>query len=119
LAGQTDDDRLYGGAGSDTLVGRLGNDYLDGGAGADVMIGGSGDDTYIVNSVNDVVYEKAGEGHDAVISSTSYLLNAGVEELLLLEGFSAHGTGNALDNLITGNSADNILDGVSGADTMV
>src|SRR5690606_35070025 len=85
----------------------------------DVMIGGVGDDTYVVNSVNDVVYEKAGEGHDTVISSTSYLLNAEVEDLYLLEGFATHGTGNASDNRIVGNSADNILDGVSGADTLV
>ncbi|HSX94277.1 MAG TPA: calcium-binding protein, partial [Hydrogenophaga sp.] len=119
LAGQSDDDHLYGGAGRDTLVGRVGNDYLDGGAGADVMIGGSGDDTYVVNSVNDVIYEQAGEGHDTVIASTSYLLNAEVEDLELLEGFATHGTGNARDNRITGNSANNILDGVSGADTMI
>ncbi len=119
LAGQTDDDQLFGGAGRDTLVGAVGNDYLDGGAGADVMVGGVGNDTYIVNSVNDVVYEQAGEGHDTVLASTSYLLNAQVEDLVLLEGFATHGTGNSLNNRIVGNSADNILDGVTGADTMV
>ena len=118
-AGESDDDFLYGGAGNDTLVGGLGNDYLDGGAGADIMIGGQGDDVYIVNSVNDTIYEKAGEGYDTVITSSNYLLNANIEELRLLEGFNIHGTGNALNNKIIGNSADNILDGVTGADTMI
>ena len=83
------------------------------------MVGGAGNDTYVVNSVNDVVYEVAGEGHDTVLSSTSYLLNAQVEDLVLIEGFATHGTGNALHNRIVGNSADNILDGITGADTLV
>lgn len=118
-AGETDDDYLYGGAGNDTLVGAVGNDYLDGGAGADVMIGGQGDDIYIVNSVNDSIYEMAGEGYDTVVTSTNYLLNANIEELRLLEGYDIHGTGNAQDNKIIGNSGNNILDGVTGADTMI
>jgi Ca2+-binding RTX toxin-like protein len=118
-AGETDNDWLYGGAGSDTLLGGLGNDYLDGGAGADNMQGGLGDDTYVVNSVNDVILERKGEGYDRVISSTSYLLNAHIEELRLVEGLDIHGTGNAQDNLLIGNSRDNILDGVTGADRML
>ncbi|WP_159076069.1 calcium-binding protein [Microvirgula aerodenitrificans] len=118
-AGETDNDRLYGGAGRDTLVSGVGDDYLDGGADADVMIGGEGHDVYIVNSVNDSIYERVGEGNDTVITSTSYLLDANIEELRLLEGFDIHGTGNAMDNRIIGNRRDNIIDGVTGADTMV
>uniref|UniRef100_UPI0034DE183A cadherin-like domain-containing protein n=1 Tax=Candidatus Thiodubiliella endoseptemdiera TaxID=2738886 RepID=UPI0034DE183A len=117
--GESDNDHLYGGAGQDTLVGGLGNDYLDGGADADVMVGGQGDDIYIVNSVNDSIYEQSNQGYDTVISSTSYLLNANIEELRLLEGFNIHGTGNAQDNKIIGNSSDNIIDGVTGADEMI
>ena len=117
--GETDDDWLYGGAGTDTLLGGLGNDYLDGGAGADTMEGGKGDDTYIVNSVNDVILEFPDEGHDTVISSVNYILNADIEDLRLLEGFNINGTGNGRNNQITGNSRDNILDGVTGADIML
>ncbi len=117
--GETDDDWLYGGAGADTLLGGLGNDYLDGGAGADTMEGGKGDDTYIVNSVNDVILELADEGHDTVISSVNYILNADIEDLRLLEGFNINGTGNGRENHIIGNSRDNILDGVTGADIML
>lgn len=118
-AGESDGDWLYGGAGSDLLAGGVGDDYLDGGAGSDEMEGGQGDDIFVVNSVNDVVFEKQLEGHDTVVSSVSYLLNANVEELHLLEGFAIHGTGNALNNLIVGNGDSNILDGVTGADTMI
>ena len=118
-AGETDNDYLYGGAGYDTLIGGVGDDYLDGGACADVMVGGTGNDIYIVNSVNDTIYEAAGEGYDTVIASTSYLLNANIEELRLLDGAVINGTGNAQDNLIVGNSSDNILDGVTGADTII
>jgi len=117
--GESDNDWLYGGAGSDLLLGGLGNDYLDGGAGADIMEGGAEDDTYIVNSVNDSILERAGEGYDTVVSSSNYILNNEIEELRLLEGFNINGTGNARDNMITGNSANNILDGVTGADSMI
>jgi len=116
---ETDNDYLYGGAGHDTLIGGAGDDYLDGGEASDVMVGGTGNDTYIVNSVNDTIYEAAGEGYDTVITNKNFLLNANIEELRLLEGSVINGTGNALDNLIVGNSSDNILDGVTGADTMI
>ncbi|WP_281287258.1 calcium-binding protein, partial [Blastochloris sulfoviridis] len=116
---ESDNNWLYGGAGNDILLGGLGDDYLDGGAGADTMEGGKGDDIYVVNSVNDTILEFAGEGYDMVVSSANYLLNAGVEELRLLEGYDIHGTGNSLNNWIIGNSRDNILDGVTGADLMV
>ncbi|WP_374556109.1 calcium-binding protein [Aquitalea pelogenes] len=118
-AGTRDNNFLYGGAGNDTIIGGIGNDYIDGGAGADTMEGGKGNDTYIVNSVNDVVLEQLDEGYDTVVSSVNYILNANIEELRLLEGYTINGTGNSLNNLIIGNSQDNILDGVTGADTMI
>lgn len=34
---------------------------------------------YLVNSVNDSIYEKAGQGYDKVMTNTSYLLNANIE----------------------------------------
>lgn len=110
VAGESDNDWLYGGAGRDYMLGGLGNDYLDGGIGADEMEGGSG---------NDSIVEIPGAGYDTVISSSNYLLNEGIEELRLLEGFDIHGTGNSLNNRIIGNSSDNILDGITGADVMI
>lgn len=118
-AGTADSNFLYGGAGNDTIIGGIGNDYIDGGAGADNMQGGKGDDMYIVNSVNDVILEQKNEGYDTVVASTNYILNANIEELRLVEGYTINGTGNSLNNRIIGNSQDNILDGVTGADTMI
>ncbi len=117
--GESDNDWLYGGAGTDYMLAGPGNDYLDGGAGADAMEGGGGDDTYIVNSVNDNILELAGSGYDIVVSSANYLLNQNIEELHLLEGFDIHGTGNALNNKVIGNNRNNILDGVTGQDTLM
>lgn len=51
------DDRLYGGADTDTLYGMGGNDLLSGGAGVDYLYGGAGDDTYEYRS---------GDGRDAI-----------------------------------------------------
>lgn len=118
-AGESDRDTLYGGAGRDLLIGGPDDDTLDGGAGADLMEGGGGDDIYVVNSANDIVFERENAGYDTVISSTSYRLDNGLEELRLLDGEAINGTGNGLDNQIFGNRENNILDGVGGADTMV
>ncbi len=112
-------DRMFGLNGNDTLTGLGGDDVLDGGGNADTMIGGIGNDTYVVDDPGDIVTEQAGEGTDTVQASTSYTLTANVENLVLLAGSLADGTGNDLDNTITGNALANQLDGAGGNDTLI
>ncbi|MEA2271488.1 MAG: hypothetical protein QOI98_196 [Solirubrobacteraceae bacterium] len=65
IFGDTGDDRLLGGAGSDTIYGKDGDDYIDGRGGHDTLSGGAGDDIIISNDdVMDIV--KCGPGHDRV-----------------------------------------------------
>lgn len=121
LKGGTGDDVLNGGNGIDELRGGGGNDLLDGGAGADRLIGGAGNDTYRVDDGGDVVVELSGEGTDTVESTAySYTLSDNIEQLVLVEGSSAHegiaGTGS---QTLTGNSNGNRLDGGAGVDTMI
>jgi Ca2+-binding RTX toxin-like protein len=109
------------GAGPDTLIGNGGNDVLDGGAGADALSGGLGDDTYIVDDVGDVATEDdatATGGEDVVLSTVSFTLGAGIENLTLQGSAAIDGTGNELDNVLTGNSGDNVLNGGAGIDTL-
>ncbi len=121
LDGDAGDDALEGGNGTDMLHGGDGNDLLDGGYGADTLTGGTGDDIYRVDDSGDVVVELAGEGSDTVESTAySYILSDNVEQLVLVEGSSAHegiaGTGS---QTLTGNSNGNRLDGGAGVDTMI
>jgi Ca2+-binding RTX toxin-like protein len=95
----------------------LGN-ILDGAGGADRLIGGLGNDIYIVDDANDVVVELDGGGNDTVKASTSYVLGAQVETLLLQGTENYNATGNILDNVIYGNTGNNIIDGGTGADQM-
>ena len=110
------DDALYGDGGSNVLVGQTGNDTLDGGTGADQMDGGDGNDTYMVDNSGDVIVESA--GLDTVLSSISYALGTGLENLTLSGGASIDGTGNGLANTLIGNAAANRLDGGAGNDTL-
>ncbi|WP_284733868.1 MULTISPECIES: calcium-binding protein [unclassified Dyella] len=119
LDGGDGNDTLYGNGGNDTLIGGAGDDQLDGGWGSDALRGGTGDDTYFVDATDDVIVELAGEGHDVVYASSSYVLSDNIEKLVLTqEGWAADGTGNAGDNDLVGNAQDNRLDGGAGADTM-
>ena len=102
------------------IQGNGGNNVLNGGVGSDKMSGGFGNDTYNVNTVFDIVTEKAGQGTDTVISTVSIsALAANVENLELSGAVAVNGTGNAVANTITGNSKINILNGLAGADTLI
>src|SRR5207302_1545807 len=63
------------------IFGNSGGDTIDGGGGADSMFGGNGDDTFIVDNALDNV-DGAG-GTDLVLSSASYSIGAGIENLTL------------------------------------
>ena len=59
------------------------------------------------------------EGTDTVLSSISYTLPTGVENLTLTTGAGGIiGTGNTLDNVIIGNESGNTLNGGAGNDTL-
>jgi Ca2+-binding RTX toxin-like protein len=109
---------ILGTPGNDTMVGNALNNLLDGGVGGDTMIGGAGDDTYVVDNAGDLVIENLNEGNDSVHAGISYTLTNNVENLTLTGSANLHGTGNALDNVITGNNGNNLLDGGYGADTL-
>jgi VCBS repeat-containing protein len=116
--GNAADNRLVGNASSNVLEGLAGNDFLDGGAGVDVLRGGAGNDTYRVDDVADQVIESAGNGSDTVLSTTSFVLSAEVENLTLEGDAAINGTGNALGNQLVGNSGANVLVGNGGDDVL-
>ncbi|WP_159999017.1 calcium-binding protein [Roseomonas sp. 18066] len=114
---------LTGNEFDNTLIGNNGSNKLIGGAGDDVLIGKGGNDTYGVDSAGDRVIEAVGGGHDTIIASVSYALEAG-QEIEVLKLASATGkaslslTGNEFDNEIWGNNGANRLDGGAGNDTL-
>ena len=118
---------IKGGGGADTLWGSVGvfDDFLDGGTGADTMRGGRGNDTYYVDSRDDVVVERWGEGTtDRLLTSVTYYLDHEAD-IEILATTNPDGTtpiqlyANALDNTLIGNDAANVLDGWAGLDTMI
>ena len=109
----------YGNSDANTLYGNAGNNLLNGEAGADRMVGGAGNDTYFVDNSNDVVFENANEGNDAVFSTAHYRLSANVETLVLQGNADLQGYGNSDANTLYGNAGNNLLNGEAGADRMV
>jgi Ca2+-binding RTX toxin-like protein len=130
LYGEDGADRLYGGFGffTDILVGGGGDDLLYGisdepNPDYDRMDGGQGDDVYWVDTGADLTFEAAGGGNDTVhadvtVPNAGAYLYANVENLVL-EGQTAFGVGNGLDNRLTGSDSGNWLLGGAGADTII
>jgi Ca2+-binding RTX toxin-like protein len=106
---------LVGTSGRDHLAGLGGNDTLNGGAGVDYLDGGSGNDTYIVTA-GDVLVDASGVDH--VMSSASWTLASGFENLTLTGTANIQGIGNSAANRIVGNSGANLLRGLAGNDTL-
>ncbi|NDD11146.1 MAG: calcium-binding protein [Betaproteobacteria bacterium] len=116
--GSASSNNIRTGIGSDTLEGGGGSDTLDGGAGADSLIGGSGNDSYVVDSVLDVVLERASEGDDTVEASVTWSLPEQVENLTLTGASAINGYGNRLNNRLIGNAGANLLSGDDGNDSI-
>jgi serralysin len=119
--GAEGNDTIKGGFGSDKLEGGAGDDQLYGGKGTDTLIGGAGNDTYHVNSTKDVIQEDSSSagGVDKVVSTISYKLGQGLENLTLAGANWINGSGNQADNTIEGNFGNNLLQGGEGNDTLV
>ena len=119
LDGGEGTDSLYGKAGNDVLVGGTGNDVLDGGTGADTMTGGLGNDRYFVDSTGDQIVEAADEGVDTLlVTLSSYVLAADLENLAYTGTGNFNGTGNERTNNLTGAGGNDTLDGADGADIL-
>ncbi|MET0282729.1 MAG: PA14 domain-containing protein [Steroidobacteraceae bacterium] len=107
-----------GNALANLLVGNANNNVLDGQAGADIMNGGTGNDTYYVDDAGDVIIDSGGTS-DGVISTISYTLASGLENLTLAGPGDHVGIGNAAGNLLTatnGGGTDTLMGG-AGDDT--
>jgi len=111
--------QISGGGGDDSIRSGNANDTLIGGLGNDTLNGGDGDDYYFVDSAQDVIVESMLPigGIDTVVSTVSFTLGGGAENLIL-KGAATSGVGNAMDNNIVGNSLANILNGGFGDDTL-
>lgn len=101
------------------ITGNTGNDLLDGLTGSDTMTGGLGNDRYVVDGLGDVVVEQPNQGIDTVSTRiVSYVLAAGVENLIGTSTTGQHLTGNLLGNSITGAAGNDTISGGAGPDTM-
>lgn len=113
------DNMVKGNALDNLLEGGLGGDMLNGAAGSDRMAGGPGEDSYVVDSPDDEVIERSGEGNpDTVISEITYMLPVNTENLVLTGRGDIDGIGNELGNYLTGNPGANILKGGAGNDVL-
>ena len=101
-----------------TIIGNASDNQLDGKQGLDTLAGGEGNDTYIIDSTEDIVTEKAGEGDDTIKSSISYELPPHIENLELAGNAKINAKGNNEDNHLIGNNANNIFTADPGDDVI-
>jgi Ca2+-binding RTX toxin-like protein len=115
----------------DILIGNGGDNVLEGRAGGDRMAGYGGDDIYYVDSLDDIVREKARGGTDTVIVVTDGLDVGTIKnvETVVYAGGSAvppgnHGgdtlsqAGSRSNSIIRGDGGNDTLDGGAGDDTV-
>ncbi|EKU76998.1 MULTISPECIES: calcium-binding protein [Sphingobium] len=118
LSGRANIDAIGNGL-DNVLTGNVGDNRLRGGAGADTMIGGAGDDIYYIDNAGDRVVEKAGEGHDLIVSSVDVdLRGTNVEDVRLIGSGHLVVHGNDAANNIRGNASGNTLWGGDGNDVL-
>ncbi len=115
--GNSANNYLLGNSGNNRLEGLTGNDTLNGSGGDDTLVGGSGTDTYFVDGGDTLVEDEAGV-IDNVSASSSYTLEANLENLFLTGTSNINGGGNSLNNNISGNSGNNLLTGSNGNDRL-
>lgn len=115
---------LTGNALDQTIKGNYGANILNGGGGTDTLYGYNGNDTYVLgSSTTTTIVESAlatGGTLDTITSTVTRDLNSftGIENLTLLDGAAADGTGNSSANKLIGNAQANVLDGKGGNDTL-
>ena len=119
-----------GSAYDDILIGNNGANVLDGRGGGDRMAGNGGDDVYFVDSLDDLVRERANGGNDTIVVLTAGLdigSVANVENIIYVDGStlqSGGGTGGTTSgagsilpsNIIFGTAANETIDGGAGGD---
>ncbi len=107
LYGRDGADEMYGDAGKDKLFGEDGDDLLMGGAGADVLNGGAGEDTasYYFDAGVVVSLDKSFRARGAAIG----------DKLVSIENLYGSALGN---DFLGGNSGENDLFGFGGNDTL-
>ena len=119
LAGQADDDTVWGDGGNDFIDGNNGNDQLFGGTGDDIITDTAGDDIIHGDQGNDTI--SAGIGDDVVFGGDGNdFIDAGqgIDEVL-------GGLGNDIilggedDDELQGNEGDDWIEGGDGGDLMV
>jgi Ca2+-binding RTX toxin-like protein len=116
--GNTLNNVITGGVGTDDLFGREGNDTLLGGSGnANTLLGQEGDDLYIVQAVGDSVVEFFAQGTDTVqIALPVFTLPPNVENLSYTGIGTFTGIGNSDANVLIGGSNGDFLSGLDGND---
>jgi Ca2+-binding RTX toxin-like protein len=127
IVGGDGSDTLLGLGGDDSIYGEDGHDTIDGGTGADLMDGGPGHDTYFVDNAGDVVIEafeanQPTHNGDIIVTRISFTLTED-QYIEVLNGISTgvnsiNLTGNSQVQNILGSSGDNVLNGGGGADSL-
>ncbi|RYE51922.1 MAG: calcium-binding protein [Hyphomicrobiales bacterium] len=113
------------------LTGNSNYNYLNGFGGRDTLIGGGFDDYYELGDTTDIrgaltfdrIIEKRNAGIDTVsvaadVGHRTYVMDANVENVVIVDDGEFNIVGNKLDNVIRGSRGRNLLEGKGGDDTL-
>jgi Ca2+-binding RTX toxin-like protein len=121
----------FGNEFANILTGNSNYNYLNGYGGRDTLIGGDFDDYYELGDTTDIrgaltfdkIIEKRNAGIDTVsvasdVGRLTYVMDANIENVVILGDDAFNIIGNKLDNVIKGHRGINLLEGKGGDDIL-
>lgn len=116
MAGDSNDNSMFGGDGSELMFGEEGHDTMHGGGGRDEMYGGSDGDVMFGDGGHDIMYGDAGNDFMSGGTGNDHIEGGSGRDLIILGSGYDYAEGQGGNDVIRGGAHNDIISGGQGHD---